>query len=408
MVSDKEKMNAKTTSIMIYCFLLMFLLIASSQISAEVLTVGKNMQYQRIQAAIDAADPYDTVQVSCGRYEEVLQLLKPLNLQGEPGCTILTHSSDNDLITISADNCTISGFTIQNARNSSYSGLFVLSDGNSIINNTFINNSGWGVYLYHCEKNTIIDNDFTNDGICMVGSRDEWVSMTVSGNMVLGKPIKWLANQQSKTINDQTYGQLVLINSSNCVIDNITVSGTDQGIVLAYSENCTITNTTTRTCRFGIRIQYSDSNLLSGNLLTNHQYGFYITHSDRNLIMQNIIQHNTEYGCYFCCNSKGNTLSKNRFINNTYSAYDYFENDWSKDSIGNYYSDYTGVDNNNDGIGDSPYEIPPAFGENIDSYPIIDFEIISQQEPTDTPGFSLLILLFSTFIILQRKKRKKE
>jgi nitrous oxidase accessory protein NosD len=98
--------------------------------SGETLTVGPNQPFTTIQSAIDSAQPYDIIQVSCGIYHESIQLLKPLSLHGETGCTIITHPDDADIITVSADNCTITGFTIQNGRNESYSGLYILSDGN--------------------------------------------------------------------------------------------------------------------------------------------------------------------------------------------------------------------------------------------------------------------------------------
>ena len=391
-------------SILLLYFL--FSLFLTFTVNGQTLSVGPEEKYQTIQEAIDAAQPNDIILVSCGIYNETIQLLKPLHLYGEEGCTILTHPFDNDIIRVSADNCTISGFTIMNCVNKSYSGLFLLSDGNHVFNNKFINNSGWGIYLYHCKQNNISNNSFTHDGICMVGSQDEWESMSVKGNMVLGKPIIWLKNQRFKNINDTIYGQLVLVNSTDCHITNITVSGTDQGIVLAYSEKCMIRDSTISKCRFGIRLQYSCCNMLINNTIINDEYGLYITHSDKNQILENILKENTEFGCYFCCNSKENIISKNRFINNTQTAYDYFDNLWSNHSIGNYYSDYFGEDENNDGIGDSPYEIPPDFGENIDGYPIVDFSKLNNKSTTGTPGFLLIGILLSVLFVLFSIKRK--
>ena len=68
-----------------------------------------------------------------------------------------------------------------------------------------------------------------------------------------------------------------------------------------------------------------------------------------------------------------NLIYKNDFINNHRQAFDTGENEWSFDwgniSIGNYWSDYNGTDNNDDGIGDTPYMIPG--GNSTDSHPLM-------------------------------------
>jgi nitrous oxidase accessory protein NosD len=87
------------------------------------------------------------------------------------------------------------------------------------------------------------------------------------------------------------------------------------------------------------------------------------------LIKENAINWNGYYGVYvaYC----GNTFYHNNFILNTYQAYDASgENAWDNGYPcgGNYWSDYIGVDINEDGIGDTPY---PIMEESVDNYPLI-------------------------------------
>jgi hypothetical protein len=75
-----------------------------------------------------------------------------------------------------------------------------------------------------------------------------------------------------------------------------------------------------------------------------------------------------------------NSVYHNNFVDNVYQGYDYRVNQWDDGypSGGNYWGDYTGIDeksgpNQNqpgsDGIGDTPYIIPG--GTNSDQYPLM-------------------------------------
>ena len=44
-------------------------------------------------------------------------------------------------------------------------------------------------------------------------------------------------------------------------------------------------------------------------------------------------------------------------------------NKWDNGTIGNYWDDYNGCDSNNDGIGETPYDIP-GNADTQDNYPI--------------------------------------
>jgi parallel beta-helix repeat protein len=98
--------------------------------------------------------------------------------------------------------------------------------------------------------------------------------------------------------------------------------------------------------------------MTNNNASDNTNYGIYLSGSGGNTLKQNDVLSNG-YGLYIS-GSNGNTLLKNNFIDNiNYNAYNTNGiNSWSF----NYYSDYTGSDSNNDGIGDTAYYIEGDSG----------------------------------------------
>ena len=112
--------------------------------------------------------------------------------------------------------------------------------------------------------------------------------------------------------------------------------------------------------------------------------GVFSCNSTNNTITRNLIKDNSYYGLYIEPFSNGNSIYHNNFINNSQHAHDECNNVWNDiyPSGGNYWDDYLGVDNNGDGIGDTPYLIPG--GSNIDEYPLIDLWI-GENIPPEVP-----------------------
>lgn len=81
---------------------------------------------------------------------------------------------------------------------------------------------------------------------------------------------------------------------------------------------------------------------------------------------------NNQIGINVDSYSNNNTIFNNNFLCNSLHAYDLGNNYWDTGNLvgGNYWDNYTGLDENNDGLGDSPYYLSGGYG--VDQYPLIN------------------------------------
>jgi parallel beta-helix repeat protein len=135
--------------------------------------------------------------------------------------------------------------------------------------------------------------------------------------------------------------------------DSTVITGNDFGtVVKIIAEGVVIT---------GFTITHGGSNPNNAGILI---------HTPYNTIFNNNIEKNNYYGI---CVIEGydNTIYHNNIVDNTYQAFDVIANSTWDDgypSGGNYWNDYTGTDENEDGIGEFPY---PTGNSSADNYPLI-------------------------------------
>jgi len=176
---------------------------------------------------------------------------------------------------------------------------------------------------------------------------------------------------------------------SNNVIQRNNVTNNGWGISLSgHSSKNSISGNNITNNSEGIRFRWTNkNNTVYGNSITNNDIGIsldgFITAGYRecpenNRIYENNIANNMEAGVELggCLN---NIFYHNNILNNTIVIDTAFGGDqdlqlakniWDNDYPygGNYWSDYTGVDANGDGIGDTPYVINE---NNQDNYPLM-------------------------------------
>ncbi len=208
---------------------------------------------------------------------------------------------------------------------------------------------------------------------------------------------------------DADYGTGFTITSSGCIIEGFNITkATDfdgAGISVTSDRNIIRNNIVNDNFR-GIYLESSDNNTLFNNTCSdNDECGILLISSMNNVIFNNTCNNNSEfggesqgYGIEFS-SSSGNILYFNDFDNPNrnvpgtyYNAYDSNNtepaNQWFNATIlkGNRYSDYQGVDGNEDGVGDTPYEID-TISTSIpisDPYPLMPYSPMPEFEPLIT------------------------
>jgi len=271
-----------------------------------------------------------------------------------------------------------SNVTIKNMEITSfYTGIqFYTSSNNTISNNTITSCSYCGISLrYSCDNNTICGNRIANiSGMHTVAIFIE----RSSGNKIVGNHV---------TENNYTGIELELCPFSTVSENQVTGNG-GVAVSLSGSNSCASGNNITANAggigsssdcsiygnhiaeNLGAGIVVGRNNNVSGNNVTGNRWGMFLGGTG-SVISGNYITANYEAGIYIS-QAPYNVIHHNSFKNNSIQVfvYDVSPNLWDDGypSGGNYWSDYTGVDANHDGIGDSDYVIDE---NNIDHYPLM-------------------------------------
>jgi parallel beta-helix repeat protein len=268
--------------------------------------------FRTIQEAINAASPGDTIYVRAGAYYENVDANKSVSLIGEDKySTIIDGKGVGTVVYVATNNLVICNFTIRNSGNIGHlgdSGIHIVGSNNCFVSNNLVINNGWyGIFIYLGSYNTVSNNFVADNAVGIIFYKSEW----------------------------------------NKVANNVVKNSSYKGMTVSSSPNSELKN----------------------NLIENNSYGLSVLYGGGVIFQNNIINNIPQMDLSYCYNS---IFYHNNFISpeNKVELFQSGSNIWDDGypSGGNYWSDYTGVDANGDGIGDTPYIID---ANNRDRYPLM-------------------------------------
>lgn len=329
-----------------------------------------------LQSLIDNAKEGDILLLEPATYSGPVVIDKPLTLDGQGKATI-DGGGKGSVIVIETDGAVVRNLHLTNSgesHNDIDSGVQVRGRFN-VVSDNVIDNCLFGVDLQQSENNIVRRNTISSKPF-ELGTRGDAVRLWYSfENKIVENTIRdsrdtvvWYSARNTiarNTTSDSRYSLHFMYSQYNLVEENNYYNNT-VGIFLMYSDGVVIKNNTIAHASgptgVGIGFKETSDVTVESNKILYCASGFYIDISPFqpdtiNRFSNNLIAYNG-IGIRFLNDWTGNEFTANRMIDNltqvvVSSGKTANRNLWD----GNYWSDYEGFDEDQDGVGDTSYDL---------------------------------------------------
>lgn len=341
---------------------------------------------------IAAAKGGETVEVPAGVYTEHIRIDRSITLAGH-GRVVIDGGGSGDIVEIAAPDVTFRGFTVRNTGidlDKENAGIRVLAPRATVEGNV-LEDILFGIDLRDAPGSVVRGNRVGGKDLDIARRGDGIRLWRSDGTLVEGNvfhdgrdAIIWYS--EGVTVRANTgfrcrYGFHLMFSDSVTLEDN-EFTENSVGVYLMYSTGVTMRRNRLVRNRgpsgYGIGLKETDRFTVEDNLIAGNRVGVYLdgspfTEAKPGEFTRNTIAHN-DVGFMFLPSVRGNVIWENNFIDNIEQVAvsgrgALTGNQFWKGERGNYWTDYTGYDQDRDGVGDFVHESQTLFENLMDKEP---------------------------------------
>ncbi|MFK5937091.1 MAG: nitrous oxide reductase family maturation protein NosD [Sulfurimonas sp.] len=348
--------------------LLIISIVLFSHLSANVL-----------QDAINNAPEGSILKLPAGVYSGNIVINKPITIIGKEDGVIIDGKEFGTVITIKSSFVTLKNLKIVGSgdkHETMDAAIYINKAKQCEISNCIITDCLFGISL-EMVNNSIISNNHITSKNMSLGLRGDGVKLWYSHNNLIEKNtlinsrdmVIWYSHGNEIVSNYEKGGRYALhfMYAGKNLIKNNTYEMNSVGIFFMFSQDSTVIGNTIKSSQgatgMGIGLKDVSNFTIKDNTIIYCAQGIYIDRSPfkpdtHNWIKNNKFLYNSE-AIHFHSLCENNVIKDNIISGNIEDIINDSKNDKKNQNeiVGNYWDNYEGFDNNNDGIGDTSHKV---------------------------------------------------
>ncbi|WP_255171575.1 nitrous oxide reductase family maturation protein NosD [Natrononativus amylolyticus] len=378
-----------------------------------IATVGDD-RFDSVQAAVDAAEPGETVVLE-GRFDEHVTVdTAGLTLAAADGDgAVIDGGGEGTVVALEAPDVTVEGVWIRDTghdRGGEHAGIFVNGSA-ATITDVRLTEVSYGIWVNGVEGVTVEESTIAGrEDVFPLTDRGNGIHLWDADDAVLrdnhvtavrdGIYYSWAerVHAENNTLWEMRYGVHYMYSNDNRLEGNVAFDN-DVGFALMVSENITLVDNVAAsndgTSAHGILLKDVERSEVRRNAVVANGNGFYVYNAQGNRLVDNLVLEN-RVGIHVTAGSSGEVVAGNSFIDNDEQAFATTNAQiaWNDSETGNYWSDARAADLDGDGTSEIRHQ------------PAGTVERLVHDRPqaavfADSPAFEAVRLAESSFPVVE-------